>query len=121
MNDFWSRLQNNEGENIKISDSSTEHDRINNKNRRVAHKLPNISTPKMQPGASDLAQASAAVYWSGKIMVLGGWNAGKLGRFDHNDRLWMYDPKSGRWEQAGGIPSKLRAASLSCFFNTKNV
>jgi len=121
MNDYWSRLQNNEGENIKISDSSTEHDRINNKNRRVAHKLPNISTPKMQPGASDLAQASAAVFWSGKIMVLGGWNAGKLGRFDHNDRLWMYDPKSGRWEQAGGIPSKLRAASLSCFFNTKNV
>jgi len=121
MNNFWSKLQNNEGENIKISDSTTEHERINNKNRRVAHKLPNINTPKMQPGASDLAQASAAVYWSGKIMVLGGWNAGKLGRFDHNDRLWMYDPKSGRWEQAGGIPSKLRAASLSCHFNTKNV
>merc|ERR1712117_153994 len=98
-------LSNTESENLKPTDSTTESEKAKNKDRRTAHKLPNISTPKMQPGASDLAQASAAVYWSGKIMVFGGWNAGKLGRFDHNDKLWMYDVKSGRWDQAGGIPS----------------
>ena len=121
MNNSWSRLQNIEGENVKISESTTENERISDENRRVAHKQPNISCPRFGVGASELAQASATVYWSGKIMIFGGWNAGKLGRFDHNEKLWLYDIKSGRWEQAGGIPSKLRAASLSCFFNTKNV
>ena len=54
-------------------------------------------------------------FCSNKMMVIGGWSAGKIsGRFAHSDKVWLYDPKSGEWDLAGEIPLRLRAAGSAC-------
>lgn len=113
----WYTLPSQNSESLKKTRSKYQLALEKNKKRQKDHHLPNMRLPDYLPGCSELAESASVNFCENRLMIIGGWDAGRKGKFNHSNKVWLYDAQTGIWDLAGGLSLRLRAASGSSIFS----